>query len=309
MVTMTSMTSPTSPSAAGLLRAVASAVALGLVGGTAVLLPAATAHAATTSAAAFVSDAYQVAEYTAASGQANRVAYSWTSNSAGTATLFTIDDVVDITAGTGCSHPDGSDLTRVTCTVTYANATETSGPPGLVVQLGDGADTATDRTYDGVASTHEPVNHVYAGSGHDTLVGGARDLLYGEGGDDTLTGGLYMYGGSGNDVISACVKECWGDSGTDTLSAGPDAAFLHGGADNDQLHGGAGGDVLYGDSGSDKLYGGKGDDHLYGGSGNDTLYGNSGTDVLYGNAGDDYLSGGPGTDSLHGGDGSNRLIQ
>lgn len=294
MVTMTFSTST------GRLRAVASALALGLAGGVAALLPAGAAHAVAPGATAFVSDAYQVAEYTAASGQANRVAYSWASNSAGTAMVFTIDDVVEITAGTGCTHPDGSDLTKVSCTVTYANATKTSGPPTLVVQLGDGADTATDKTYDGVASAHEPVSYVYAGTGHDTLVGGARDFLYGEGGDDTLTGGLYMYGGTGNDAISSCLKECWGDSGTDTLSAGSGGAILHGGAGADVLQGGAGEDALYGD---------KGDDRLYGGSGDDALYGNSGNDVLYGNSGDDLLSGGPGTDSLHGGDGSNRLLQ
>ncbi len=105
-------------------------------------------------------------------------------------------------------------------------------------------------------------------------------IVYGYGGDDTITTG------TGNDVI-------FGGDGADTIA------------------GGLGHDTLHGDDGDDTLKGQKGDDVLYGGAGTDTLYGDetrvsgsyNGTNMLYGEEGDDTLYGAKGSDTLIGGSG------
>jgi hypothetical protein len=64
--------------------------------------------------------------------------------------------------------------------------------------------------------------------------------LFGEGGNDTLTGG------SGNDLLD-------GGPGNDTLLGKGGADTLHGGDDNDMLTGGTGDDQVFGDAGNDRM--------------------------------------------------------
>ncbi|MDR0996742.1 MAG: hypothetical protein LBL69_03645, partial [Zoogloeaceae bacterium] len=94
-----------------------------------------------------------------------------------------------------------------------------------------------------------------------------------------------LYGEAGNDALS-------GDAGQDTLYGGIGNDHLSGGADNDTLYGEAGDDTMQGDAGDDRLYGAAGDDVLDGGSGNDRLEGSSGSDVY-------RLRKGSGKDDIH----------
>lgn len=93
------------------------------------------------------------------------------------------------------------------------------------------------------------------------------------------------------DVISALDGDdtVLGEGGNDTL---------WGGLDNDLLSGAVGDDVIYGNLASDTLLGDAGVDTLYGGQGGDTLSGADGDDVMYGNLGDDVDYGGAGNDTI-----------
>ncbi|MGA8050338.1 MAG: calcium-binding protein, partial [Burkholderiales bacterium] len=167
--------------------------------------------------------------------------------------------------------------------------------------------------------------------GNDLLDGGAgNDVLYGEGGADSVLGGDgddVLYGDAaylpqdlhGNDNLDGGAGDDFLDAGTgdDTLDGGAGDDELHGGAGNDRLEGGSGDDVLAGDSGDDRLRGGDDADSLYGGdgadelradSGDDRLDGGEGDDVLLGGAGDDLLDGGEGNDLLNAGDGDDTLV-
>ena len=99
----------------------------------------------------------------------------------------------------------------------------------------------------------------------------------------------YLAGGEGRDVIN-------GQGGFDTLSGGYGDAgdTLIGGSGGDELYGGDGNDSLQGDSDNDILQGGSGNDTLQGGDGNDTLYGQGGVDSLVGGAGSDTYVVNPG---------------
>jgi serralysin len=123
-----------------------------------------------------------------------------------------------------------------------------------------------------------------AGAGADTPKGTAyRDAIFGNGGDDRLTGG-----------------DLWGVGDNDILSGGGGADTLDGSGGSDLLEGGDGNDWLYGS----REYGADAPtdlDTLLGGEGHDVLGGAVGEDRLYGEAGNDTLDGGGGNDLLEGG--------
>jgi Ca2+-binding RTX toxin-like protein len=79
----------------------------------------------------------------------------------------------------------------------------------------------------------------------------------------------------------------YGRGGNDTLTGGNKADLLVGGADNDKLYGLGGKDVLYGDVGNDTLDGGAGNDALHGGADADLLIGGLNQDLMFGGAGAD----------------------
>ncbi len=78
---------------------------------------------------------------------------------------------------------------------------------------------------------------------------GGADIMYGAGGDDTLTSG------SGNDILV-------GGTGNDTISGGSDDDVILGGTGNDYLDGGSavGKNTIIGGGGSDQMVGGSGGD-------------------------------------------------
>ncbi len=136
------------------------------------------------------------------------------------------------------------------------------------------------------------------GDGHDMLIGRAGgDALDGDAGDDVILGGVgwdLIDGGDGNDSIVA-------QDGFDTVFGGADDDTIAGNNGFDELWGGSGNDILTGGLGLDTLRGGSGDDSLSGQNGSDTLEGGSGNDTLEGNAGADLLNGGTEDDLLDGG--------
>src|SRR3954467_1605877 len=171
-----------------------------------------------------------------------------------------------------------------------------------------------------------------------------RAFLFGDGGNDVLTGG------SGADLL-------FGQSGNDTLLGKGNADLLFGGDGNDVLTGGAGDDQVFGQSGNDRMIWnpGEGTDLNEGGDGVDTVEVNGGNGaeqftatangtrvrfdrltpapfsidigtsenlVLNANGGDDTfvasnglatlisltVDGGTGNDSITGGDGADQLL-
>ncbi|MFE2939565.1 calcium-binding protein [Streptomyces sp. NPDC059255] len=283
----------------GRISRAASAAALALGAGLAApLLLAGTAGAAAPSATAAL-DGHAIA-YTAAAEQTNKVAV--TASRSGDDITYVIDDVVAISAGSGCSYPSATDRTKVSCTVARLESQDPYAT--LEMSLGDGDDVVTydnktDQTYyfasidlgagkDTLTESGDVLgNGVRGGTGDDTLTVGAYTVVLGDDGDDTIHAGegTVAQGGNGNDTINS--------KGDVDGGAGDDE--IHGGAEGQSLTGGDGDDIIHGGAGNDFLYGGKGDDVLYGDEGDDTIYGNSGNDKLYGGPGKDTLSGGPGT--------------
>ncbi|MEM7058753.1 MAG: calcium-binding protein [Pseudomonadota bacterium] len=151
------------------------------------------------------------------------------------------------------------------------------------------------------------------------------DMLYGEAGQDTASGGLgedVLIGGSRGDVLDGgdAMDVLFGGAGPNSGSGiisvyddqgrrfdqfgnllAEDDDVLTGGAGNDTLDGSAGHDALFGGADDDLLTAGSGMDQLFGGSGNDALFGGSEADALFGGTGDDTMSGGSGDDALAGG--------
>jgi Ca2+-binding RTX toxin-like protein len=108
------------------------------------------------------------------------------------------------------------------------------------------------------------------GDGFDNIlngIAGESNVIFGRGGNDTLTGVDY----------------------DDPLS-GPNEF---------------GSDFIYGNDGDDILYGMAGDDYLVGDG--YSFSGESGNDTMYGGDGDDYLRGGAGVDYFDGGAGDDRI--
>jgi cyclophilin family peptidyl-prolyl cis-trans isomerase len=90
-------------------------------------------------------------------------------------------------------------------------------------------------------------------------------------GDFAPTGRIIVFGRAGNDTITVhpditTVTELFGEAGNDTLTGGGGDDILIGGAGDDALNGSAGRDFLIGDAGKDTLSGGAGDDLLVAGS-------------------------------------------
>ena len=175
---------------------------------------------------------------------------------------------------------------------------------------------------------------IRGGDGDDDLRGGLGiDFVYGDGGNDLVRGdggiqhnghhqiyGQKLFGGSGNDTISAfagstnsAVEQTLlgdfidGGSGADVLLGNLRQELIIGGLGDDRLEGDGLAGPDYGANanpnpfttgGGDKLFGGFGDDLLLGGGGDDELWGGGNSDELEGHAGEDLILGGGGIDFI-----------
>ncbi len=178
----------------------------------------------------------------------------------------------------------------------------------------------------------------------DPSLGAITGFLFGERGDDTLTGGDggdVINGGTGNDILL-------GGAGDDALSGLDGVDSYDGGADDDRLavdaddtsfQGGSGKDTLdataaasgitldmvatglevfFGSAFDDivtaagsavavEIRGNGGNDILTGGNAGDLMFGGDGVDTLTGNDGNDYQNGGTGADNYDAGNHDDRI--
>ncbi|MCQ8193795.1 calcium-binding protein [Streptomyces rugosispiralis] len=206
-----------------------------------------------------------VMAYTAADGQTNKLTIKRVSETDTTLT-FGIDDVVEITAGTGCTHPTATDLTYVTCTVPVPDP-DHGGDQGNV-ELGDGNDSARISGGD--------VN-VDGGTGDDTIIGAS--VAVGGDGDDTISHATNANGNGGNDTITDSFA-VWAGDGDDTVIGNDVANEIYGGPGNDYLDGAGNDDSIDGGEGDDIIKGGPGNDYLFGGPGQDDIDGGPGDNVI-----------------------------
>ncbi len=182
---------------------------------------------------------------------------------------------------------------------------------------GAGADTFTggagiDRVDYNVATT------LILNAGGVAQAGSSAEAL-----GDTFVGIEYIRGSALDDNIdvSTAVGILWGYGGNDTLTGGAGSNEINGGAGNDVIHGGgSNGSQMVGDIGyarvEDDLFGGDGEDtiltetlagqlaYAFGDAGNDTIIGGAGNDGLFGGDGADSISGGAGINNINGGAGN-----
>jgi PKD domain-containing protein/FG-GAP repeat protein/lactonase family protein with 7-bladed beta-propeller/hemolysin type calcium-binding protein len=142
-----------------------------------------------------------------------------------------------------------------------------------------------------IARDVEADGDLHGGDGADRLRydGKGSGTLFGDAGDDELTGG---------------------DQG-DQIYGGPGADRIQVGEGNDVADGGEGDDVIFADSGVNALSGGAGDDKITGGRDADVLSGGPGADTLHGAGGDDQLAGGADGDRFvwNVGDGRDTVVE
>lgn len=191
-------------------------------------------------------------------------------------------------------------------------------------------------------------NTIWGGDGNDQIFafGVALNFVYGEAGDDTLSGWGLLDGGDGDDLLyMSGVSQAYGGAGADTfvmgLLMGAGVTGVVDGGDGidtwsfadtrgtavlstgmfygsnssgtytlvsiENLRGGNFVDELHGDDNANHIWGGGSHDRLEGHGGNDILEGEVGLDVLLGQDGDDQLLGGDGDDTLVGGAGADVL--
>ncbi|MDA0172160.1 hypothetical protein OJ998_23860 [Solirubrobacter taibaiensis] len=251
---------------------------------------------------------------------------------------FTIDDVVPITAGTGCKAVAG-DATKATCIAPRAG----NKFKEFTVSPGNGNDRVVNATSSATTIAVGAPMRVNGGLGDDQLIGDVKtdDTLLGSVGNDDVRdpgGQNELEGGAGNDKVN-------GGSGGDLLRGNSGNDLLDGGGSDDQLDGGDGRDIIdggptgisVGERHDRVIYSGRsvrvdvnltrtdasqgtpanpslgtpaeGDtildvEDIVGGSGSDFLFGNAFNNTIAGGAGNDVVAGQQGQDVLSGGDGS-----
>ena len=147
------------------------------------------------------------------------------------------------------------------------------------------------------------------GAGNDSIAisydAVMRNRIFGQDGDDTISGGRgqdFMSGGPGFDTADYSARAIGVRVGIGVAS---DDGEGGGEGDNvqtdiERVLGGSGDDVLRGRGGNDTLVGNGGNDTLIGLGGNDTLLGGEGDDTLTDTEGNNTLDGGPGVDTING---------
>lgn len=203
---------------------------------------------------------------------------------------------VDINGGFVLTHKETGETVSLPDFVTNPLAYDfTFAGEGKVLGGGEEREVLEGTDEDNTLNAGDGFNIIYGNGGNDTIEGGENvDFVFGGDGDDTISGG------NGTNILH-------GEAGNDTLSDGEGSSYLNGGDGDDTLFAGAGNDALLGGTGSDEMHGEDGDDVLAGNDGDDTLYGEAGADTLYADAGNDTLYGGEDDDALFGGDGDDTL--
>jgi Ca2+-binding RTX toxin-like protein len=166
----------------------------------------------------------------------------------------------------------------------------------VVVALGDGDDRAT------VKSSIPGI--LYGDAGNDALTGGPLyDLLRGGAGRDDLSGAAGVDRVDFTDHAAAVTVTL--DGAANDGEAG-EADFVR--TDVENVISGPGDDTLVGNDGVNVLWGQGGDDQVLGGGGDDDLAGEWGNDVVDGGAGQDRVHGGDGDDTLLAADGERDIL-
>ncbi|RYG92158.1 tandem-95 repeat protein [Loktanella sp. IMCC34160] len=254
-------------------------------------------------------------------------------------------DPLTVVSATLADPTQGSVVINADGTITYTPAAGVEGEVIINYTIEDpsgNSDSATvtvmvaDGTVEGTAGD-DVINVGYTGDPEGDMVDnndailpgdtGNDDLIYGYGGNDSITAGDgddEVYGGDGNDFIHGVAGNdtLFGDAGDDTIVGSFDNDTIYGGADNDSINGQGGvdtlyggdgddivkggteGDFVYGDAGNDTVSGSDGNDYVSGGTGDDTVYGQGGEDTLFGDAGNDSVYGGNEDDLIYGGSGN-----
>ncbi|MDQ4086812.1 MAG: hypothetical protein M3177_02170 [Pseudomonadota bacterium] len=176
------------------------------------------------------------------------------------------------------------------------------------------------RTRDTIINSGRIEGTIILAGGDDTYNGsvGSQGAVFGEDGNDRLTGGAgadRLFGGNGADTLT-------GGRGNDVLDGGADIDSLSGGVGNDTYVVGDDGDAVIeaADGGIDTVLSsldyvlaaelenltltGAADVHGTGNAADNIMVGNGGANILGGGGGDDRLDGGAGSDSLQGGSGN-----
>jgi Ca2+-binding RTX toxin-like protein len=150
-----------------------------------------------------------------------------------------------------------------------------SAPPAVTALTGTaGADSLT--------GTADVANRIRGWASDDYIVGSNKfNDINGNKGADTIVGkstvGDWLLGGQGNDQIDATASTAHnlvnGNLGDDTLSGGSGGDWLRGGQGDDVIHAGTGNDWISGDLGNNTIFGGQGNDVFHASAGHDTING------------------------------------
>ena len=144
------------------------------------------------------------------------------------------------------------------------------GSTGILTIIGDELDNTIVVSRDAAGNLLINNGTVYIFGGVPTVANTVLIRIFGRGGHDQLTL---------NEANGALPRaEMFGEAGNDTLT---------GGSGNDTLNGGPGNDTLLGKGGTDTLFGGDDNDILIGGDGDDQAFGEAGNDRFIWNPGDD----------------------
>lgn len=225
--------------------------------------------------------------YKAGSGQTNNVSISLS------ASTYTISDSgTTIAVGSGCTSVSAGQATCPSTGVTKFN-----------IRSGDGNDTVA------LAASVTADATIYGEDGNDVLTGGAgNDTLSGGSGADTIDGA----GGTSDtaDYSAATAAQTISLDGSPNDGAAGEGDNVS--VNTENVDGGSGADTIIGSSvanrldgegGDDAIDGQGGDDSIYGRRGSNTLRGGDGVDSIAGGMNNDLVIGGPGADTMIGGDG------
>lgn len=187
----------------------------------------------------------------------------------------------DINGGFVLAHKETGETISLPDFVTNPLAYDfTFAGEGKVLGGGEEREIVEGTDEDNTLNAGDGFNIIYGNGGNDTIEGGENlDFVFGGDGDDTISGG------NGTNILH-------GEAGNDTLSDGEGSSYLNGGN---------GDNYMYGEDGDDRLQGGEGYDYMEGGLGNDNLSGGNGFNEMYGQEGDDYIYGGDHADYIDGG--------